>query len=480
MLLHKQTSDQAILYAIRELGRRAGASIDWIAAWRVEIGADRVCVYPEPDSTACIEFPFDRRKPQRFEQLLELPARRYAWMEPPEASLRDLVPTFTVFFDTHIFKEETPLFVLESPVRITCAADLITSTLWTLGRAEEYRDAQRDEHGRFPSAASVLMRDGVLERPIVDEYGLAFAQVLQVLSPRRSLEKPEPRTKLSHDIDLIGVPRSLRTTVGHLYPRRRVDAFLADVRSALGRGPTAYLQAVADLARMSRERGFDSAFYWCANTLETPWDTGYDVLAAPARDTVQSLVDRGFEVGLHPAYGTFENESLLLDEVRRMRSLIGETAFGGRHHYLRWKPATWKAWERAGLAYDSTLGFADALGFRTGTCHPYHPWLFDEDRESSLLEIPLVVMDVTTIAYMQLSPQEALARIDAVAQRSKAVGGVFTLLWHNNNLIDRPYASLYERVLQTLPATRRYDWQSATATALLPVQVPSGAISSRV
>lgn len=480
MLQRKQTCDQAVLYTIRELGRRAGASGPWIATWRVEIAADRVCVYPEPESDARIEFPFDREKPQRFEQLLELPAKRYAWMQPPEASVRDLVPDFAVFFDTCIHKEETPLFVLNSPGRITCAADLITSTLWTLGRAEEYGDAQRDEHGRFPSAASVLTRDGLLERPIIDEYGLALRQALQVLSPRRLLEKLEPRAKLSHDIDLIGIPRSLRTTVGHLYPRRRVDAFWADIRAACGQGPTAYLQAVADLARMSRERGLDSAFYWCGNTVETPWDTGYDVLAAPVRDSVQSLIDGGFEVGLHPAYGTFDNESLLGEEVRRMRSLIGDSAFGGRHHYLRWNPATWKAWERAGLAYDSTVGFADAVGFRTGTCHPYHPWILDEDRESSLLEIPLVVMDVSTIAYMQLSPEEALARIDAVAQRCKAVGGVFTLLWHNNNLIDRPYASLYERVLQALPAAGRYDWENATATALPPVQVASGAISSRV
>ena len=43
-----------------------------------------------------------------------------------------------------------------------------------------------------------------------------------------------------------------------------------------------------------------------------------------------------------------------------------------RQHYLRWRaPTTWQNWEDAGLDYDSTVGYADHVGFRAGTCYEY-------------------------------------------------------------------------------------------------------------
>ncbi len=87
---------------------------------------------------------------------------------------------------------------------------------------------------------------------------------------------------------------------------------------------------------------------------------------------------------------------------------------GGRQDFLRWKPATWVAWEAAGLAYDASVGFADRIGFRAGTAHAYHPWLLSENREARLLEIPIVAMDSTLRGYMRLEPDEALAALRAL------------------------------------------------------------------
>ena len=51
---------------------------------------------------------------------------------------------------------------------------------------------------------------------------------------------------------------------------------------------------------------------------------------------------------------------------------ICQDVWGGRQHYLRWEaPTTWRAWEEAGLDYDSTLTFADHAGFRCGVCFEY-------------------------------------------------------------------------------------------------------------
>jgi hypothetical protein len=281
---------------------------------------------------------------------------------------------------------------------------------------------------------------------------------------------PVMRLKLSHDIDLVGFPRSLRSTVGHVYPRRNPRAFFRDALSFIGKGAPAYLEAVVETARISRERGLDSAFYWKASA-RTPWDSGYDPRHPHVRRVIEGLREQTFELGAHPAYGTFDNFQQLQAEVERLRQVVGPGPIGGRQHFLRWRPSTWTLWERAGLSYDSSLGFADAMGFRAGTAVPYHPWLIDEDRESALLEIPLIVMDCTPVEYMRLGTADTLAAIAALARRCEAVGGVFTLLWHNSSVIEEPYASLYPRILSLFPSTARYDWTEDLAMSPVPILI---------
>jgi hypothetical protein len=460
----RETSPSAYLYAIRELGRRAGAAPQWIERWRVRFDGDSVVVYLEPSSDVGISFPHEPDKPLRARDACKREPSRYQWLLPPHGEQR-IVEDFVVPF------EERPgdgsLFVTGAG-GVACRADILTATLWMLARTEELVSNARDEHDRIPGESSIASRSATLERPIVDEYGLAFAQAIQAALPSWKPSFPTMRVKLSHDMDLIGIPPSVRTTVGHLYPRKAPAAFVRDLFSACGAGLPAYLQAAFDIAHTSHERGLDSAFYWTASNEPTTWDAGYDVAHPLVRRTIAALADANSEIGLHPAYQTFRSRERLDAEVARLRAIVGNGAIGGRQHYLRWEPSTWKAWEAAGLAYDSTVGYADAMGFRAGTALPYHPWLFDEDRESTLLEIPLLVMDRTPLAYMHLSDGETLDRIANLVRRCKVSGGVFTLLWHNNSIVEPRYRRLYPRILDLFAGAAGYRWERDLGIAPLP------------
>ncbi|HTU71433.1 MAG TPA: polysaccharide deacetylase family protein [Candidatus Baltobacteraceae bacterium] len=448
------TSVNALLYALRELGRRAGAGAREVRRWRVAVEADRTVLFPDPNSQRRIVFPVDRSKPERIGALCAHEPSRY---EP------DIVVPF---------EERTaggPLFVACAPDEIECRGDILTATLWTLARVEERGAGTLDEHGRFRAAASIAARCECLERPIVDEYGLAFGQALTALMPGW---KPAPRclrVKLSHDIDRIGYPRRLRSTGALLLRYRNLPAFVRELISFTGAARPAYLEAVLQTAAISAQRRLDSAFYFKAALRTTQWDTGYDLLQPPIRRVIEHLVEGGCEIGLHPGYDTFHSQTMLDAEVSHLRGLVGGVPIGGRQHYLRWDCSTWLAWERAGLAYDSTLGYAEAMGFRAGTSIPYHPWSIEEDRELALLEVPLIVMDCTPIDYMRLEPERALARISAIVERTAAVGGVFTLLWHNASVIEPPYAKLYPRILDLLGAAQNYDWRSEGELPPLPL-----------
>jgi hypothetical protein len=175
----------------------------------------------------------------------------------------------------------------------------------------------------------------------------------------------------------------------------------------------------------------------------------------------------GVEMGVHPGYFTFGDETELGAEVERCRAAIGKGELGGRQHYLRWSPETWLDWERCGLAYDSSVGFADCVGFRAGTCWPYRPWLWKENRRAELLEIPLIVMEQSLISasYMGLTPEQSAAAVKDLLRKCGAVGGVFTLLWHNNCL-GRPYGAHLSGILDLLAGLENYEWREDVSIPL--------------
>jgi hypothetical protein len=358
--------------------------------------------------------------------------------------------------------EVRPLFVAKSPDHIECTVDLPLSILLTLSRWEESLSTQRDRHGRFTASQSVSSRDAFLHRPIVDEYGLAFLQALTYIYPSWPEPKRSLRVKLSHDADHIGIPFDWKQVVRHTTHYGNPKNSCRELWSFLSGGAPAELRAVRDIAALSIKRRLDASVYWMASDPGNQ-DSGYDPRLPLVRSVIQWLDDNNIENGVQPGYETFRSPAKLRREVAALREVLGDRPLGGRQHYLRWCPETWIHWETSGLSYDSTLGFADRIGFRAGTCIPYRPWLFALNRPADLLEIPLLVMDGTLFVYMKLDQERSLREVRDLLARCQAVGGVFTLVWHNNNLLDPRYRSLYLELLAQIDSAAAYDWKSEVA-----------------
>ena len=129
---------------------------------------------------------------------------------------------------------------------------------------------------------------------------------------------------------------------------------------------------------------------------------------------------------------------------------VSQSAWGGRHHFLRWQtPTSFRLWDDAGLSYDSTLGFAEAPGFRCGVCHPFRTFDLAARRELNLVERPLIVMDASLQRhqYMGLSARKALDVILELRRATERMSGEFVILWHNNVLTDPIEQDLYRAAL---------------------------------
>jgi uncharacterized protein DUF7033 len=353
------------------------------------------------------------------------------------------------------------LYGAPAPDRGRLEVDVFGSAFFMLTRYEELVVDARDEYGRFPAAASIAARAGFLGLPIVDAYVEILWEAMQRAWPR--LER-RPRTyevALTHDVDdplatLGHGPRDVvRQLGGDLVRRhdprlaaRRVVSLLGD----RGRDPNNTFDFLMDV---SERHGLRSAFYFLAHRDQRARDGAFLFEHPWVRALIGRVAGRGHEVGLHPSFCTYRDAAGVREELERLLRVaeaegVRQDEWGGRQHFLRWtNPDTWRNWEAAGLSYDSTLGYSEAVGFRTGTCHPYRAFDLTQRRPLRLVERPFQVMDVALLSAMSQSLDCAHATVMDIASQCRRYGGELGILWHNNTLLrsgreQRWYAALVQ------------------------------------
>ncbi|MEN3279924.1 MAG: hypothetical protein V7607_1064 [Solirubrobacteraceae bacterium] len=342
--------------------------------------------------------------------------------------------------------------------------DVLGTAFFMLTRYEELVIAERDQYGRFRAAASAASREGCLGRPIVDERVERLWEELRRAWPRLERRPRAFEVVLTHDVDdplatLQHTPRDVVRQLGGDLVRRRDPRLAARrLRSLLGdpgRDPHNTFDFLMDV---SERHGLRSAFYFLAHRDERPRAGAYLFEHPWVRSLIGRVAQRGHEIGFHPSFPTYRDAERTREELERLQRVAGavgvrQDEWGGRQHYLRWaNPDTWRNWEAAGLAYDSTLAYSEAVGFRTGTCHPYRAFDLRERRPLSLREEPFQVMDVTLLSSMGLSLDAARDAVLAIAAQCRRHQGRLGILWHNNTLLrsareQQWYASLIEAVV---------------------------------
>jgi len=345
--------------------------------------------------------------------------------------------------------------------------DVFGSAFFMLSRYEEaLGDVERDAHGRFPGSASIACREGFLERPIVNEYTELLWACLTRLWPDLERRRRRFSVRPTHDVDvpfsyryrtaLRMVKSAGRQTFGRGGPSVALGQLRDWVRVKRGdleRDPYNCFDRIMDISERS---GLRSLFYFIVGDTEGASEGHYRLAHPEIRDLLTRIHERGHEIGLHGSYESHLRPELLGREKRELLEScaglgIEQPQWGGRQHYLRCAtPDSFRIWDDAGLDHDSTYGFADGAGFRSGTCYDYPLYDLEAHRELKIRERPLIVMEGTIIDdhYMALGTgAEALARMRMLSDRCRQFDGEFTLLWHNSRFVVPGELELYEALL---------------------------------
>lgn len=148
---------------------------------------------------------------------------------------------------------------------------------------------------------------------------------------------------------------------------------------------------------------------------------------------IHRLREQGHEVGLHGGHDAFDQQEKMQEERDKLEKITGARTRGYRSHFLNLAiPTTWHILQKCSFSYDASLGFSREIGFRNGMCYPFRPYLLDKQSWMDFFVLPLQIMDVALFLKKHVNYQDALNQCKKIIDENASMGGVCTLLWHNN------------------------------------------------
>ena len=296
-----------------------------------------------------------------------------------------------------------------------------------------------DAHGRVPLTSLAAYRNGWLQRPVLDEAVLTFADEVRAALPGLPPVKRTYRHVATMDVDngfmYLG-PEWWRTLASAARDAIRGDTSKLGERMRVLRGsqadPYDVLPGFRELAGSNADRSI-------VNFLVS--DRGPNDHAVGTRHALMrqrmNEVAAWAEVGIHPSYASSSHPSRIAMEKARLEQVIGRAVRCSRQHFLRMRlPSTYHHLMNVGVTEEHSIGLSDAIGFRAGTCTPFPYFDPAAQRETDLMLWPFAVMDSAMAYRMRLTPRAAVEQACALVDRVRAVQGTFIGVWHERFLSD--------------------------------------------
>jgi hypothetical protein len=325
------------------------------------------------------------------------------------------------------------------------ADDLIASAFYWLSDWQEITHKARDSHGRILFKGSLHDRLGLAYRALVDEYGEYLLQFLghQPEALRRSARV---RSIVSHDIDRIKKKTAgiiVRESWDYLILNRlkmplvqRLKRWIEAMRQFISPSD-AYQESISKLLDHSRTYSLPTTFFFKSIIDRHSHDASDYLDHSYFRYLREQVLQQPFEIGYHSGYLAGSRLDVLQKEWEQLNHHVGTQVRIHRSHYLRYDARiTSPALQELSFQVDSSIAWADHIGLRAQTSHPYPIFDLVSNRELSILEVPLSVMDTQCFGYMKVSSDQALEHISRLLNTIKRYKGV--VVWNFHHHIHDP------------------------------------------
>lgn len=333
-------------------------------------------------------------------------------------------------FDSNSEKD----IITKSGDNVVINFDIIASSFFFLSNWQEWATrAKNNEIFRFPYEASLQFELNIIDKPVVNYYFSVLKHAIEMAYDTSLSSKNQFTTFVSHDIDaclsawLQGGFRALLdkrpfVTVKLMYLKLFKEDAWFNFREILDIEKKFNIKSTFFFMSMKGKKGNFR-------------NSDYTVARKKFKRVFQDIENNQSEVGLHGSFGTCNNEEL----YRRDIDKLDYNVIGNRFHFLEFDiEKSIPILEQSKIRFDSTMGYAEYPGFRNGICYPFYLYNIEKDMPSTILEIPLVLMDGTlqNKKYVNISKEKAIDFVAPIIEEVKKFDGVFTLLWHNTHFSE--------------------------------------------
>lgn len=321
-------------------------------------------------------------------------------------------------------------------------------------------------------AFNILNQFGLLYRPVLDEAFLLDGGAKPIWPDSKPFA-----ACLSHDVDDISLYSFNQSFRGRKNAFRNAENVGAKIRNVFGLGLDCIkiigqygkqdpLHCYERWLQIEKEVGASSTFFFWPGlsnvrkrhisdcTYELTDQVVFDGQKCSTTEMIREMHRRGAEIGLHPSWYSFDNVDEMKRQKHALEKALDQDVVSVRQHQLHFDiRKTPEIQAKAGLQFGSTIGFNDNLGFRCGTSYPWQLKSFQTGEELSIIEIPLIIQDgalLSTRKGMRLDEDMAFEYVKQIIESVERVGGIVTLLWHPNVVMNHSWWNLYIRSIKFL------------------------------
>jgi hypothetical protein len=335
--------------------------------------------------------------------------------------------------------------------------DVFSAVFYFISRYEEWQQFTKDKHGRFEASESLLFKNKVHLKPVVDFWINEFKDFIVSHNPELPFIEKKFTVVSTIDVDNLYAYRHKgvwRSFGGGLKDLLKLDFknFAARIKVISGRekDPFDIYEEIADFCSQNKI----PLIYFFLLRSGTPFDRTVHP-GSPAFKKVFELIDeKKVKIGLHPSYHAAFEPDQLSKELALLSGRLGRTVNLSRQHFLRFDIRTTpNLLLQNGLLTDFSMGFASTPGFRAGTSNPFYYFDFSKEKASELLFVPFCTMDGAYFVYNTISPETAFESMMSLAQEIKKVGGFFISVFHERTFSNHLYpgfGTLYKKLHQHL------------------------------
>jgi peptidoglycan/xylan/chitin deacetylase (PgdA/CDA1 family) len=164
---------------------------------------------------------------------------------------------------------------------------------------------------------------------------------------------------------------------------------------------------------------------------------------------LKSLIRAGFEVGLHGSWHSATDENKLVQEKDLLEKSIGGGVTKIRQHWLRYEESITPRLHNKYFHFDSSLGWNDRLGFRSGCGSRHRPYDHANQQPFAHFITPQVIMDANIFDYgagqIASLQRQALQLITDLQDYKNAY---ISINWHQRvKNEDYAWHELYEKII---------------------------------